>query len=231
MRQIVLDTETTGLNPRTGDRIIEVGCVEIVNRRLSGRTLHHYVNPGRSSDPEALAVHGITDDFLADKPGFEAIVDELLAFCAGAEIVIHNASFDVAFLDEELRRLERTHFKSGCHSVIDTYELSKRLEPGKRHSLDAMCDRYGVSNARRNLHGALLDAELLAEVYLAMTRGQESLVIDLGTSGVAGVARVDFSLFELIVVPASAEELKIHEQLLDGLERQTRRAPIWRASV
>ncbi len=228
MRQIVLDTETTGLSVRTGDRILEVGCVEIVNRRLSGRTFHRYVNPGRASDPEALAVHGITEDFLADKPAFDAIVDELLAFCAGAEIVIHNASFDVAFLDEELSRLGRGAFRDGCHAVIDTYELSKQLDPGKRHSLDAMCDRYGVSNARRNLHGALLDAELLAEVYLAMTRGQDGLLTESGASIEAGAVAIDFSQFELIVVQASAAELGLHEQVLDGIERQIRRAPVWR---
>jgi DNA polymerase-3 subunit epsilon len=230
-RQIVLDTETTGLNVRTGDRILEVGCVEIVNRRLSGRTFHRYVNPGRASDPEALAVHGITEDFLADKPTFDQIADELLGFCAGAEIVIHNAQFDVAFLDDELARLERRGFRHHCHSVVDSYELSKQLDPGKRHNLDAMCERYGVSNARRNLHGALLDAELLAEVYLAMTRGQESLVIDAGHGGVAGVAAIDFGSFELIVLDADADDRVRHEQLLDGLERQNKRVPLWRVAL
>lgn len=228
MRQIVLDTETTGLNARAGDRIVEIGCIEIASRRMSGRRLHHYVNPGRASDPEALRIHGITEEFLADKPAFTGIVDELLTFVAGAEVIIHNASFDLGFLDEELTRIGRPKFASHCERVVDTLELSKQLSPGKRHNLDALCERYGVSNAHRTLHGALLDAELLAEVYLAMTRGQDSLVIDLDDAAATVEARGDLSGLDLLVLRASPEECAEHERLLDGIEKETRRPPVWR---
>lgn len=228
MRQIVLDTETTGLNVRTGDRIIEIGCVEIVNRRLTGRNWHQYLNPGRKSDPDALRVHGIEDDFLLDKPKFEAVADELLAFCEGAEIIIHNADFDVGFLDEELKNCGRAAFRHHCARVCDTLEMSKQLSPGKRHNLDALCERYGVSNAHRTLHGALLDAELLAEVYLAMTRGQDSLVIDLGAEAGVGVERIDFSTLDLVVVRASEAEIAAHEAVLDTIAKESRGTPLWR---
>lgn len=229
MRQIVLDTETTGLNARAGDRIVEIGCIEIASRRMSGRRLHHYVNPGRASDPEALKVHGITEEFLADKPAFAGIVDELLAFVEGAEVIIHNASFDLGFLDEELTRIGQPKFASRCARVIDTLELSKQLNPGKRHNLDALCERYGVSNAHRTLHGALLDAELLAEVYLAMTRGQDSLVIDLDDTAAAAVAGGDLSALDLVVLRASPEECAKHERLLDGIEKEIKGPSVWRA--
>ncbi len=229
MRQIVLDTETTGLNARAGDRIIEIGCVEIVSRRLTGRRLHQYINPERSSDPEALKIHGITDEFLADKPKFGAIADELLAFVADADVVIHNASFDVGFLDAELVRIGRPKFSAHCARVTDTLEMSKQLNPGKRHNLDALCERYGVSNAHRTLHGALLDAELLAEVYLAMTRGQDSLVIDLDDSRGGVAARADFSGLELVVLPATEAELAEHERVLDDIAKDAKGGPIWRA--
>lgn len=230
MRQIVLDTETTGLNARAGDRIIEIGCVEVVSRRLTGRRLHQYVNPERSSDPEALKVHGITDEFLADKPKFEAIADELLAFVADADVVIHNASFDVGFLDEELTRIGRPKFSSYCARVTDTLELSKQLNPGKRHNLDALCERYGISNAHRTLHGALLDAELLAEVYLAMTRGQDSLVIDLEQAAGASAVRADFSGLDLVVLRADDDEIAAHERLLDDIAKECKGVPIWRVA-
>ncbi len=185
MRQIVLDTETTGLAAREGHRIIEVGAIEIVGRRVTEHRLHHYVNPERDSDEGALAVHGLTTEFLADKPKFVEIADELLAFVGGAEVIIHNASFDLEFLDEELNRLARPAFTAHCARVTDSLTLARELHPGKRNSLDALCERYGVSNRHRTLHGALLDAGLLAEVYLAMTRGQDSLVIELETGGTA----------------------------------------------
>lgn len=229
MRQVVLDTETTGLNAKAGDRIIEIGAVELVNRRLTGQRLHHYVNPGRSSDPEALKVHGIRDQFLADKPKFEQVADEICTFVQGAEVIIHNASFDVGFLNEELKRVQRSAFETHCAKVIDTLVLSKNLSPGKRHNLDALCERYGVSNAHRTLHGALLDAELLAEVYLAMTRGQESLVIDLveQRSGMAG--QVDLSTLTILVVRADDAERAAHEVELDAIAKESKATPLWRA--
>jgi len=179
MRQIVLDTETTGLNPRSGDRIIEIGCVELVNRRLTGNNFHYYINPERDSDPGALAVHGLTSEFLSDKPKFAEIARALCDYLRDAEIIIHNAPFDVGFLDAEFEKLGLPQFEQHVRSVTDTLLQAKELHPGKRNSLDALCERYGVSNAHRTLHGALLDSELLAEVYLAMTRGQDSLGMDL----------------------------------------------------
>ncbi len=227
MRQIILDTETTGLNPRTGDRIIEVGCIELMNRRPTGNSYHQYVNPGRDSDPGALAVHGLTTDFLKDKPKFEAIADALCDFVDGAEILIHNAAFDVAFLDEELARLDRPAFSQHCANVIDTLAMARELHPGKRNSLDSLCERYGVSNAHRTLHGALLDAELLAEVYLAMTRGQESLVIDIAPRPIAqaGWAVVDRRV--LIIVRADDAETAAHRATLDAIARESKSSPVW----
>ncbi len=227
MRQIVLDTETTGLNPKTGDRIIEVGCVELVNRRLTGSTFHHYVNPGRDSEPGALAVHGLTTDFLRDKPRFHDIVDGLCDFVSGAEILIHNASFDVAFLDEELARIERPVWTHHCGGIVDTLAMARELHPGKRNSLDSLCERYGVSNAHRTLHGALLDAELLAEVYLAMTRGQESLVIDIAPRIVVQPGWVAVDRGTLIVIRADAAEEDAHRATLDAIAREARRPPVW----
>ena len=228
MRQIVLDTETTGLNPRTGDRIIEVGCIELMNRRPTGNTFHHYVNPGRDSDPGALEVHGLTTEFLKDKPKFDDIVDALCDFVQGAEILIHNAAFDVAFLDEELARLGRPSWSHHCASVVDTLAMARELHPGKRNSLDSLCERYGVSNAHRTLHGALLDSELLAEVYLAMTRGQESLVIDIAPRPVVrtlGTVQVDRSA--LIVVRAADDELEAHVATLAAIAKESRKPAVW----
>ncbi len=231
MRQIVLDTETTGLNPRSGDRIIEVGCVEIVNRRLTGNNFHTYINPERDSEEGALAVHGLTTEFLSDKPKFTEIANELRDYVRDAEIIIHNAPFDLAFLDAEFDRLGFPRFVEHVDKVTDTLVQAKEMHPGKRNSLDALCDRYGISNAHRALHGALLDAELLAEVYLAMTRGQNSLTIDLavadvGASSDAGSEAVP--LADIIVLQASDEELVEHEALLDRLDKEVKGTCVWR---
>jgi DNA polymerase-3 subunit epsilon len=230
MRQIVLDTETTGLAAREGHRIIEVGAIEIVGRRITETRLHHYVNPERDSDEGALAVHGLTREFLADKPRFAEIADELLAFVRDAEVIIHNASFDLEFLDEELKRLARPAFAGCCLKVTDSLTLARELHPGKRNSLDALCERYGVSNRHRTLHGALLDAGLLAEVYLAMTRGQDSLVIDLGTAG-AALDAAPLDLTRLRVLAAGAEEAAAHEAVLDGIEQQCKGGAVWRRAL
>jgi DNA polymerase-3 subunit epsilon len=230
MRQIVLDTETTGLNPRAGDRVIEIGCVELVNRRLTGNNFHYYINPERDSEEGALAVHGLTTEFLSDKPKFAEIADEFRDYIAGAEVVIHNAPFDVGFLDEEFRRLNVPAFREHVAGVIDTLVQAKEMHPGKRNSLDALCDRYGISNAHRTLHGALLDAELLAEVYLSMTRGQNSLTIDLAapaeTTGVQVLE--ELAIAEVIVLQASEEELLEHEAAIAILDKEVKGQSLWR---
>ncbi|GAB3393096.1 DNA polymerase III subunit epsilon [Massilia agri] len=229
MRQIVLDTETTGLNPRTGDRIIEVGCVEIVNRKLTGNNFHRYINPERDSDEAALAVHGLTTEFLSDKPKFAEIVEELREFVQGAEVIIHNAPFDLGFLNHEFQRLGLPPFTSYCSGVIDTLVQAKELHPGKRNSLDALCDRYEISNAHRKLHGALLDSELLADVYLAMTRGQNSLTMDVAVEASSVGEMLDAGpLGEIIVLAASSEELAAHEEVLAGLDKNVKGQCVWR---
>lgn len=235
MRQIFLDTETTGLSAEQGDRIIEVACIELDNRRFSGRRFHHYVNPGRSSHPDAVRVHGITDAFLADKPPFEAVADELLAFVAGAEVVIHNAAFDLAFLDAELARLGRPRFASHCLQVTDSLLMAREQYPGKSNSLDALCRRLEVDNSGRDLHGALIDADLLAQVYLAMTRGQDSLVIDAAEAASPGAAgaraeagHADLRAFVLPVVAASEAEREAHEAVLRGLDKACKKGAVWR---
>jgi DNA polymerase-3 subunit epsilon len=229
MRQIVLDTETTGLNARAGDRVIEIGCVELVNRRLTGNNFHYYINPERDSEEGALAVHGLTTEFLSDKPKFAEIADEFRDYIAGAEVIIHNAPFDVGFLDEEFKRLNLPAFRDHVANIIDSLSEAKVQHPGKRNSLDALCDRYGISNAHRTLHGALLDAELLAEVYLAMTRGQNSLTIDLAapaeTTGIEIVEEV--ALAEVIVLEADADELGEHEATLAGLDKEVKGQCLW----
>ncbi|MBL8376604.1 MAG: DNA polymerase III subunit epsilon [Burkholderiales bacterium] len=227
MRQIVLDTETTGLEPALGHRIVEIGCVELVNRRPSGNTLHHYLNPERDSDEAALEVHGLTRDFLADKPRFGAIAQELLDFVAGAEIIIHNAPFDLAFLDAELARCDLAPFRSHVGGVVDSLALAKERHPGKRNNLDALCDRYGISNAHRTLHGALLDGQLLAEVYLAMTRGQETLAVDSAGDAAAGQLSTGGRLVAALVVSADAAESALHEEVLAGIARECKGQPVW----
>jgi DNA polymerase-3 subunit epsilon len=203
MRQIVLDTETTGLSAEGGDRIIEIGCVELLNRKLTGNNKHFYLNPGRDSHEDALKVHGISNEFLRDKPKFAEVADELLDYLQGAEIIIHNAAFDVGFLNKELELIGKPAFASFVGSVTDTLRMAKEMYPGKRNSLDALCDRLGVDNSGRTLHGALLDAELLADVYINLTRGQDALLIDVSeprSAGGAGQARVDLSRFDLPVI-------------------------------
>ena len=230
MRQIFLDTETTGLYPDQGDRLIEVGCVELVNRKLTGNNLHFYVNPGRDSHEEALRVHGITTEFLRDKPKFEQIVDELLAYVADAEIIIHNAPFDLGFLNKELQLLNRGKFVDYVAGVKDTLVMAKEMFPGKRNSLDALCDRLEVDNSGRTLHGALLDAELLADVYINMTRGQDALLMDSASTEERGlvVERLDLSSFELHVLSANAQELGAHDDVLNQIDKSSGGKTLWR---
>lgn len=234
MRQIFLDTETTGLAADGGDRLIEIGCLEMVNRRLTGGQLHLYVNPGRPSSEEALKVHGITDEFLADKPRFADVAEQLLAYVAGAEVVIHNAAFDVGFLDAELRRIDRAPFGTHVAKVTDSLTMAREFFPGKSNSLDALCRRLEVDNTHRTLHGALLDAGLLAEVYIRMTRGQESLVIESAASG-AGAASahesgaVDLGVFDLLPALVSAAESAAHEAILAELDKASSGKTVWRA--
>jgi DNA polymerase-3 subunit epsilon len=229
MRQIVLDTETTGLNPRTGDRVIEIGCVEIFNRKLTGNNFHRYINPERDSDEAALAVHGLTTEFLRDKPKFHEIAEELREFVQDAEVIIHNAPFDLGFLNHEFERLGLPPFVKHCSSVIDTLVNAKELHPGKRNSLDALCDRYGISNAHRKLHGALLDSELLADVYLAMTRGQNTLSMDVEIEAASGGALLEaVPLGEIIVLSAAADELAEHDNMLAALDKGVKGECVWR---
>ncbi len=229
MRQIVLDTETTGLHANLGDRVIEIGCVEIVDRTLTAKNFHSYLNPQRDSDPEALKVHGLTSEFLGDKPMFADIAAALAEYLQGAEIIIHNAAFDTAFLDAEFGRLRMPPLAEVAASVVDTVRMARELHPGKRANLDALCERYGVSNAHRNLHGALLDARLLAEVYLAMTRGQDSLIMDLEPPAVAVVARAAGSAAgqRLRVLAASVEEIGQHQRVLADIDREIKRDCVW----
>lgn len=233
MRQIFLDTETTGLYANGGDRIIEIGCVELLHRKLTGNNLHLYVNPGRDSHEEALKIHGITTEFLRDKPAFEVIVDELLAYVSDAEIIIHNAAFDVGFLDAELARLGRKPFKSHVASVTDTLVMAKEMFPGKRNSLDALCDRMGVDNSNRTLHGALLDAELLADVYINLTRGQDALLMDVASSEVGNISglRCDLSGLVFPALPASPQELSAHEEVLLQIDKSSGAKTVWRRSA
>jgi DNA polymerase-3 subunit epsilon len=217
---VVLDTETTGLSASLGDRVIEVGCIELLSRRVSDNHFHRYVNPERKSEEGALRVHGLTDEFLADKPKFAEIATPFLDYVRGAELVIHNADFDVEFLDLELERAGLGRLQDHVAGVVDTLALARELHPGRRNSLDALCERYAVSNAHRTLHGALLDARLLAEVYLAMTRGQDSLAMDLETAAeqAAVTARIDAS--RLVVQRASEDEERAHEAYLDGMAQE-----------
>lgn len=231
-RQVFLDTETTGLSPENGDRIIEIGCVEMLNRRLTGDTKHFYLNPERRSHEDAVKIHGLTDEFLADKPKFAAVADELMAYLAGAEIIIHNAAFDVGFLNAELKRLAKPTFAEQVGRVTDSLTMAREMFPGKSNSLDALCKRLEVDNASRTLHGALLDAGLLAEVYIRMTRGQESLVMadaDAASPGRLDASRVDLSAFVLVVPEPSAAERAAHEALLADIDRASGGRTLWRA--
>ena len=231
MRQIVLDTETTGLSAESGDRIIEIGCVELLNRKLTGRNLHHYVNPERDSHEDALKVHGISNEFLRDKPKFAQIADELLAYLDGAELIIHNAPFDIGFLNKELSLLGRPPVRQFVSGVIDTLVMAKEMFPGKRNGLDALCDRLEVDNSGRTLHGALLDAELLADVYINMTRGQDALVMDAVESSAPGqvVEQIDLRRFELPVLMANEHEQQAHEATLADLDKASKGKTLWRA--
>ncbi len=233
MRQVFLDTETTGLSPDQGDRIIEIGCVELVNRKLTGNNKHFYLNPGRDSHEEALKVHGITTEFLRDKPKFEAVADELLDYIKGANVVIHNAPFDLGFLNKEMELLGRPVFKQFVASVTDSLAMAKEMYPGKRNGLDALCDRLGVDNSGRTLHGALLDAELLADVYINLTRGQDALLIDTPAASEAGnhQVKVDLRTFDLTVVLASESETVAHEEVLKQIDKSSGGKTVWRIAA
>lgn len=233
MRQIFLDTETTGLSADNGDRVIEIGCVELINRKLTGNNLHFYLNPGRDSHEEALKVHGITSEFLRDKPKFDAVVDALLVYLKDAEVIIHNAAFDVGFLNKELSLVGRKPLGTHVASIVDTLVMAKEMFPGKRNSLNALCDRLGVDNSGRTLHGALLDAELLADVYINLTRGQDALLIDAEEPEVAGVVleRVDLSGLVLPVLAASDQETAAHEEVLKQLDKSSGGKLIWKLAA
>ena len=229
MRQVILDTETTGLNPATGDRIIEIVCVEVIDRRLTDRTFHYYVNPERDIDAGAFAVHGLSREFLSDKPLFGNIVEQLIEFVDGSEIVIHNAAFDLGFLDNECALLKRPPFRGLAAKIIDTLLDARQMFPGKRNSLDALCDRFNISNEHRTLHGALLDAQLLAEVYIAMTRGQEDLSIDLidYTVGTDSSGHIKALPSDLKIITASDEDLAQHEKILAEIAKASKKDPVW----
>ncbi|MDR4515055.1 DNA polymerase III subunit epsilon [Nitrosomonas sp.] len=229
MRQIVLDTETTGLEYKLGHRIVEIAAVEISNRQLTGNHFHRYLNPERESDEGALQVHGLTRAFLQDKPKFREIARDFLDFVYEAELIIHNAPFDVGFLNHELGLEKMSTLDTYCAQITDTLKLAKDLHPGKRNNLDALCERYKIDNSKRTLHGALLDAELLAEVYLAMTRGQESLMMDLDSTNPIG-SQIDYGVdsLSLRVISASVEELERHECQLEQIDRESDNRCIWK---
>ena len=227
MRKVILDTETTGLDFRTGDRIVEIGCVELMGRQITGQRYHVYLNPERLvADSERI--HGLSDEFLADKPQFAEIAADFMAFVRGAELVIHNAAFDVGFLNNELGLLQQESIEQLCSEVIDTLRMAREMRPGKKNNLNALCSEFGVDNSGRQLHGALLDAELLAEVYLAMTRGQNSLEMNFDSPA------VDYSLGgtrqrpPLLVLPASAAELADHDRVLAEIAKESKGKCLWR---
>ena len=232
MRQIVLDTETTGIDPKEGHRIIEIGCVEVVNRRLTGNHFHAYINPGRHIEQEAIEVHGITNEFLADKPVFSSVANDFVNFIKGSQLVIHNAPFDVGFMDHEFKMEARTKgvVTSKICDVLDTLTLARKMHPGQKNNLDALCKRYGIDNSHRTLHGALLDAEILADVYLLMTGGQTKLKLaSSGTSDADATAlrRIERSANKLKVIKASADELEQHEARLN-IVQEAGGSCIWR---
>ena len=228
MRKVILDTETTGLDFRTGDRVIEIGCVELRGRQLTGQRFHAYLNPERVIDPGAIAIHGLTNEFLADKPKFSEIVADFMEFIRGAELVIHNAAFDVGFLNNELGLLQMESIDQVCSDVVDTLRMAREMRPGKKNNLNALCAEFGVDNSGRQLHGALLDAELLAEVYLAMTRGQNSLEIEFDSPP------VDYSMGgtrqrpPLVVLRASEAELADHARVLGEIAKESKGKCLWR---
>ena len=224
MRQIVLDTETTGIDPKEGHRIIEIGCVEVVNRRLTGNHFHVYINPGRHIEQEAIEVHGITNEFLADKPTFSQVAQEFVSFIKGAQLVIHNAPFDVGFMDHEFGMEASTKgvITNQICDVLDTLTLARQMHPGQKNNLEALCKRYGINNSHRTLHGALLDAEILADVYLLMTGGQTKLKLASSSGSDAdstAIRRINRSANKLKVIKASADEITQHEARLDIVEK------------
>ncbi len=230
MRQIVLDTETTGIDPNDGHRIIEIGCVELVERQLTGRHYHVYINPERVVEEEAISIHGITNEFLTDKPCFREVAEEFFKFVEGAELVIHNAAFDVGFIDSEFGRLNSIRRIAEHCGVVDSLAIARRKHPGQKNNLNALCKRYGVDNSSRDLHGALLDAEILADVYLLLTGGQTALSLDAGADGEAGeqvIRRLSADRPPLTVTSPSAEELQAHEAFLDLVEKSAG-AALWR---
>ena len=234
-RQIFLDTETTGLSPDSGDRIVEIGCVEMVNRRLTGRHLHFYINPERPNSEDAVRVHGLTDEFLADKPTFAALVDQIMDYCAGAEVIIHNAAFDIGFLNAELARCGQGKFTDHVSGVIDTLLMAREMFPGKSNNLDALCRRLEVDNSHRTLHGALMDAELLAEVYINMTRGQDALLIEAEDEtgnegqGALDVAAIDLRSFDLPVIQPTPEEAEAFDKALQDLDKASGGKSLWKS--
>jgi len=234
MRQIFLDTETTGLSADQGDRVIEIGCVELLNRKLTGNNLHLYMNPERDSHEDALRIHGLTTEFLREKPRFAEVAEEFLAYVQDAEIIIHNADFDIGFLNAELKRAGKLQFKEHVAGVIDTLAMAKEMFPGKRNSLDALCARLEVDNSGRTLHGALLDAELLADVYINMTRGQDALLMDAGEPQEEGgqpVVGVDLSGLQLPVLLANAQELAAHAEAIQQINKASGGKVIWAAEA
>ena len=232
MRQIFLDTETTGLSPENGDRIVEIGCVELLNRKLTGNNLHFSLNPERDSHEDALKVHGISNEFLKDKPKFGDIAEQLLGYLQDAEVLIHNAPFDVGFINKELELNNRPPLKNYVNSVSDTLAMAKDMFPGKRNSLDALCDRLGVDNSGRTLHGALLDAELLADVYIYMTRGQDALLIEIEDSSDSKkrADAIDLQALKLTVISASEQELAAHEEVLVQIDKASNNQTVWRSA-
>jgi DNA polymerase III subunit epsilon len=234
MRQVFLDTETTGLSPETGDRIVEIGCVELLNRRLTGNNKHFYLNPERKNSEEAVRIHGLTDEFLSTKPLFKEIADELMDYLAGAELIIHNAAFDVGFLDAELKRVGKVRVAEQVSSVTDSLQMAREMFPGKANSLDALCRRLEVDNSSRTLHGALLDSELLAEVYIRMTRGQDALVMEReaeGNTQTLNVSQVDLRGIALPVIDPTLEELKAHEAVLKEFDKEDEMLARWKEAM
>lgn len=227
LRKVILDTETTGLDFRTGDRVVEIGCVELMGRQITGQRYHAYLNPGRPvADSERI--HGLSDEFLADKPKFSEVAAEFVAFIRGAELVIHNAAFDVGFLDNELDLLKHEPVGQLCSAVTDTLRMAREMRPGKKNNLNALCSEFGVDNSGRQLHGALLDAELLAEVYLAMTRGQNSLEIAFDSPVVARSSGTASQRSSLLVLAASAAELAEHQRVLEEIAGESKGRCLWR---